>query len=182
MDGRRPTSGGLQNPAYRSTRPSYPCSWWCSWLLTCVSYVIAGRRWSAFDGPATAQTAQRRPGEDRMSRGGDLPLVRSRRHSPARAALLVQTEWWPAVVREVVEVYATVATAVATAARPSPCVGLLASVHDARSTLDTSARHGAAGLGMARQPNPLRSRPSLPDPNDPRGTRLLPQPVGAAFA
>lgn len=75
--------------------------------------------------------------------------------------------------------YATVATAVATAARPSPCVGLLASVHDARSTLDTSARHGAAGLGMARRGLARLDNPTLSAPARPFPTLTTPEERGS---
>jgi hypothetical protein len=67
MDGRRPRQR-VQNPAYRSTRPSHPCSGRSTGCLTCrhkrSSLIVVGHRWASFAGPATAQTAQRRPRVD----------------------------------------------------------------------------------------------------------------------
>jgi hypothetical protein len=44
MDGRRSTSGGLQNPAYRSTRPPYPARWLGVRADLLVLVGVVGRR------------------------------------------------------------------------------------------------------------------------------------------
>src|SRR5690348_4216927 len=72
MDGRHPRKR-VQNPAYRSTRPSLPWSarFTASELAIETPVLVdVSQFWWAFDGLATAQTAQRWPGWDPHSIDG----------------------------------------------------------------------------------------------------------------